>query len=215
MKNIKLKTTAFALSLLFSFPINLNATHALQSDILKTVDGMFMDGPTIALVKRYQLDSKSILFGKRQKDGTREGTYIFNGTNYSAVQLCELEEQNIISKKETERLLGEMKDDFEKISAPFQTIVRSVKPIMVELIFESCRLRKRNDSLIIRWAAPNAKDERELLNEHVKTINDFEAFIVDLHNFLDDLLKSCPKGMKLYEEWKAEQLAKARNRANS
>lgn len=207
------KHTLFALSLLLSHPF-VYATHTLESEILKTVDGMFMDGPTIAMVRRYQMDSKTILFGKRQQDESRQGTYFFNGAYYSVVQLCELEENSLISKRETARLLGEMVDDFETISKQFQDIARSVKPIMAELIFESCRLRKRHDSLITRWAAPNAKDERALLNEHVKKIQDFEAFIVDLHNFLDDLLRSCPKGMKLYEEWKQEQIKAARARAN-
>jgi len=212
---MKINNAIFALSLLFSIPQAAQATHTLESDILRTVDGVFMDGPTIALAKRYQLDSKTILSGKRQRDGSRIGTYIFNGVNYSVIDLCELEEKNLISKKETERLLGEMKDDFEKISAPFQHIVRSVKPIMAELIFESSRLRKRNDSLLNRWASPHAHDERALLDEHVKAVKDFETFIIDLHNFLDDLLKSCPKGMELYEKWKTEQLEKARSRANS
>ena len=201
----------FALSLLFSIPA-FSEVQQLEAEILQSVDGIFMDGPTIAAIKKYQMDSRTILFGKRQEDGTRQGTYIFEGNPFSVIQLCEIESQGRISKGETTRLLGEMREDFERVAAPFRDIARNFRSVMAELIYESNRKRKRTDSVLNRWANPHAKDERALLDEHVKTIKDFETFVVDLYNFLEDLVHSCPKGIKLYEEWKTEQLKKARDK---
>lgn len=209
---MKLNITFFALSLLFSIPSFVYAeAHTLKSEILKSVDGLIVDGPTIAMIKKYQIESISILLGKRQPNGRRVGLYTHDSKYYSATQLCELESNGKLNEKSVTSLLNQMRKDFERISAPFQQTVRSVKPMIAELILQSNHLRGRHSSLLNKWAHPSIVDDQALFDKHVHTIKEFETFLIDLHNFLNDLVESCPKGQKLYLQWKNELLKKQAN----
>ncbi|EKD48631.1 MAG: hypothetical protein ACD_64C00214G0001 [uncultured bacterium] len=200
--------TYFALSLLISIPCYLyGEIHTLKSDILNAVDGIIIDGPTVALIKKYQLDSKHMLLGKLQPNGSRIGLYLYRNKNYSITELCQLEQEQG-TDAELQKLLLQMRDDFERISGRFQNAVKNSKPVMVDLIIQSNHLRGRHNSLLNKWAHTSGTDDRILFDEHVHTIKDFEIFLIDIHNFLNDLVESCPKGQRLYVQWKNELLRK-------
>ncbi len=190
-------TKTYALALLFSFP-SVSFGHVLKSRIIHTIDGhaIGIDGETVGLIKQYQQQMKAILRGKLQADKTYLGQYSYDGSNYSVIELAQLE-QKVGTNSSFFELLEEMFLDFEKISAPFRATVKSVvvKVAMEGFIKESCELRdrKEGDCLLLEWAKPGLQEERKLFNTHVHSIKDFETFLTDLYNFLNDLVESCPK----------------------
>ncbi len=202
--------TYFVLSLLLS--ASFTSAYHLESKLLQGVDGYMMNGPTIAMIKRYQFESKRMLVGALQPDKIRVGTYMYQNQNYSVTQLSELEKEHS-TNQELQNLLQEMIEDFERISLPFQQSVRSAKPIMETLILQSSKLRERGDSLLNKWADKSVIDDRVLFKEHMHTIKGFETFLIDLYNFLDDLVESCPKGLALYKKYMREQLQKNKNKS--
>jgi hypothetical protein len=87
---------------------------------------------------------------------------------------------------------------------------------MVNLIEESMIKRNRRDSLLHVWSKMNEKDELDLFDKHIRSIKDLEFFMVDLNNFLGDILYNCPRGYAQYKEYvaifnKAAQLARELN----
>ena len=192
--------TIFALSLLISAP-SMSHAYALKSNILSTIDGLSfgIDGDTVAMIKQYQSQMRGILMGKLNTNGRRFGTYPYEGKQYSAHQLADLEEQ-LGSNPRFRKLLKQMRSDFEQISEPFKKIVLNVKSIMAILIEESCHTRKRMDSLLLTWAKTDQHDEYALFDAHVKNSRNFAIFITDLYNFLGDLTESCPKARAQFNE---------------
>ncbi len=198
---MKKMVTIFALSLLLSAP-SMGHAYALKSTILSTIDGLSfgIDGDTVAMIKQYQKQMRGILSGERNDDGTRRpGTYPYEGKQYSAQQLADLEEQ-LGSNPRFRKLLKQMRNDFEKISEPFKKLGSNVKSIMAILIEESCQTRKRTDSLLLTWAKTDQHDEYALFDSHVKNSRDFAIFITDLYNFLGDLTESCPKARNQFNK---------------
>ena len=197
---MKKMVTIFAISLLLSTP-SMSLTYALKSTILSTIDGLSfgIDGDTVAMIKQYQSQMRGILMGKLSANATRSGTYPYEGKQYSAQQLADLEEQ-LGSNPRFRKLLKQMRNDFEQISEPFKKIVLNVKSIMAILIEESCHTRKRMDSLLLTWAKTDQHDEYALFDANVKNSRDFAIFITDLYNFLGDLIESCPKARNQFNE---------------
>ena len=97
----------------------------------------------------------------------------------------------------------------EEVSLEFKELARTSKPIMAILIEESCQKRARaNDSLIMVWAH-SKENEYTLFDRHVKTIKDFDVFMIDLYNFLGDLVHSCPIGQRQFKD-RLEKFSKIR-----
>ncbi len=199
MKQVKI----FALALLLSFP-SISFCHSLKGPFLPifnkylidTIDGSKVDGETVGKIKKYQMDMRNILCGKLQQNKTHLGQYLYGDAKYSLSELARIEEEEGTSSTFA-TLLKKMRSDFEKISEPFRAIVKTVtvKAAMEVLIKESCALRGREegDCLLLEWAKPGNKDEHKLFDHHIQNIAIFETFLIDLNNFLHDLIESCPK----------------------
>lgn len=173
----------------------------LEAGIIATVDGLVglgIDGEVIALIKQYQGEIMKMLVGKPTPQG-RIGKYSFNGTAYNVQQLSKIEAETGNNPTFT-KLRIQMRDDFEAFSIPFRKNVNSAKAVMTLLIEESCSKRNRLNSVLYVWSKTDEKNEYELFDMHIKSIRDLEIFLTDLHNFLSDLVYSCPKALVQYNE---------------
>lgn len=177
----------------------------LESEIIAQFDGtsIGINGDVIARIKKYQSKISDLLLGKKSASG-RHGLYEFDGVFYT-VQELRKKEESLTSKSpgqssQLHECIRRMRDDFEAISKEFQVIAQGTKPIMSIFIEESCKKRNRTDSLLLIWSKTKEQDEYTLFDLHVKSIKDFEIFVTDLYNFLEDLAFSCPKATKQFND---------------
>ena len=177
----------------------------LESPLLKTVDGNFINADTIEVMRRFQRKLVDIQFGERDKQGNRTGRYEFLGQRCSVHELCRHEmlltqHKETVSTQEHKKkaaalatLLTKAKDDFVKLGGEFRVVARGAKPIMAALIKESCAKRGRSHSVLVKWADCKEAAEDALFDRYITTLNQYEEFCVDLLNYLGDLVRSCPK----------------------
>ena len=208
MKINKLLTT-LSLSLLASTTYGMDTEHAhsihtrsikLQSGILSKVDGIFFDGETIGPLKRYQNNLRDFLTGKRTPDGKRHPQYTFEGKPYTMQELSKMETTRG-SNVELKERLRQIRSEFEDFSLEFRGVARGSKPFMATLVEESCARRGRlHNSILYIWAKTDEAEEEQLFDDHVHTIRDLEMFFTDLHNFLGDMMESCPKARRQFQE---------------
>ncbi len=163
-------------------------------------DGSFIDGEVIRDIRKYQLDIRNMLLGKRQIDRTRVGTYEYEGNKYSVQELATLE-QEVGNNQQFQLLLIQIQNDFMHISEPFEQAIRNAKSMLEMLVSQSNKLRNRENSILNKWSECSVNNERKLLETHIQTIQEFNIFLIDLCNFLTDIVESCPKARKQYDEW--------------
>lgn len=172
----------------------------LESGILSKVDGIFFTGDNIAPIKRYQMNLRTFLLGTLESDKKRHPQYSFEGSFYTMQQLSQIETTRG-SNAELKNLLRQIRSEFEKLSSEFRAVARGSKPFMATLVEESCSRRGRlNSSILYIWAKTDEAEEERLFDDHIHTIKDLEMFFIDLHNFLGDLIKSCPKAERQFAE---------------
>lgn len=203
----------------FACTPTLQATHIkLDSIILLHADGLSpigINGEVVALIKQYQNHIHALLRGK--KIGGRELLYEYEGNYYTVQELRHIECERDLSQQLT-IVRHKIITDFEHISQPFRKLITDygIKPLMADLIGESMIKRNRHDSLLYTWAKTDEKNEYELFTKHIKSIKDLEIFMIDLNNFLNDIVCNCPRGYAQYKENvdkfnKAAQFAKELN----
>lgn len=190
----------FSLLMLLSHSYGISSAIKLESPILAQIDGLpiGITGEVIGLIKRYQSQILAMLKGTKVAD-TYIGAYEYENKKYTV--------QGLVQQEETfghspcfSVLLQQIRSDFEHISEPFRQIIHGVKPFMAILIEESLNKRNRLESVLYVWSKTNEKDEYELFDLHIKTIKDFEFFLVDLYSFLSDLVHSCPRACTQFKE---------------
>jgi len=190
-----------------------NAPILLQSKLLKTVDGRFINATIIEIMRKFQRKVLDIMIGDQDQTGKRIGRYQLDGVRYGAYSLTRHEEQfkkaqdaSDVRVQDLQRLLRESKRDFMAIAGEFRVVVRGSKSIVAALVEESCTRRGRPGSLLCVWAKTKEADEDVLFDSHVKTFGEFTLFCSDLLNFLNDLVNSCPRANALFvervERWK-------------
>jgi hypothetical protein len=130
----------------------------------------------------------------------------FKGEVYSLKALAELEEAGKPADK------AALKDILKKLKQKFHVVMSlnlqealGTKKMVLPLIKESCQKRNRPDSLLIKWGEVKEGREHESLEQNVTSLKIFYVFCTDLLNFLKDIVESCPKARKQYEEWKKHQ----------
>ena len=105
------------------------------------------------------------------------------------------------SNAELKELLRKIRTEFETLSIEFRGVARGSKPFMATLVEESCARRGRlHNSILYIWAKTDEAEEEQLFDDHVHTIRDLEMFFTDLHNFLGDMMASCPKARRQFQE---------------
>lgn len=201
------------LSLLFSGASTLPEQKqiVLESNLLKLVDGFLINANTIELTRNYQRNLLHIVYGTKENNGSRHGDYEFNNKLYTIHDLSGIE-QDLVKKEasysahEYERLQKQLqttllkaKDDFIEKSKKYRAIGAGSKHITSKLIEESCKKRGRRNSVLLTWGSAPEEQEDMILYQEVHTFIDFEQFVVDLLNFLDDLIHSCPKAQEKFK----------------
>ncbi len=167
-------------------------------------DGTFINSNVIRDIRKYQFDIRSMLLGTLQNDRTRISKYTYKGKNHSIQELADIEKQ-MENDPQFKLLLTQMLADFEKISKPFEEQIQDARPILKQFVMQSNEIRNRKNSLLHKWSECSAANERELLEAHLQTIQEFNIFLTDLCNFLTDIVESCPKA---YSQWRKAKNAR-------
>lgn len=156
-------------------------TDCLQArgQINKLIHGQ-KDRQTGQYIKKYELDGKKVALEDLIKIEAEYGDHIVlkNGQPWKPYYNC----------------LQSMKYDFIEFSESLMGEANTTRNTTMHLIEEWCKKSGRHNSLLHNWGT---EDERELLLKSSAT--DFHQLILDLKNFLHDLMYSCPKGRELFK----------------
>lgn len=202
----------------------------LTSPLLGLIDGLSfgINANHIKMMLMVHRELKKIMFGEADKTGALIGRYTFNGSQHSIRSLVLLEtlkeeeyrnshaalsldaanKQKIADlesgykkfKKELEASLLTIKKDFEQKVAPFEKNARGAKEQMLVLIAESCQKHGHPDSYLLKWADTQEGNEMVYVRDHLHSFKEFDQFCSDLLNFLEDLMRSCPKAWNQFKQ---------------
>lgn len=94
-------------------------------------------------------------------------------------------------------LMNYTQSDLLDIVEPFLKNVHSAKDLMIELIEESCSLRKKNNCYLKKWSQlKHVESERAIFKKDITTFQALAAFCSDLVDFLGDFASSCPRALE-------------------
>ncbi len=183
----------------------------LESDVIKLVDGSFINADTIEFMRKFRRKILALLFGDPVSHNKRIGRYTLHGKKCSVRDLARLE-QTVSSKKE-KKLLKKLlailmlaKEDFIAISEEFLESSRGAKSILMVLIEEDCLKRGHPNSLLLEWAQTKEGQETIMFKKRITNFIRYYSLCSDLLNFLADLIHSCPKAEAQFEarvaKWK-------------
>jgi|GEM_PF-2835687 len=163
-------------------------------------DGTFIDAARIEQVERFKHTLKQMLFGKKQSDGSFKGCFLFNNAyhNIKSLKTIETTITSIAESEALKELLEKIKNDFIKISNYYKNSTPGVKAFTTGLIKESCEKRNRLDSSLLTWAKTTPENEDNIFKQEITSFRKFYTFLIDLHNFFNDLTHTCPKAHALF-----------------
>lgn len=183
----------------------------LESDVIKLVDGSFINADTIEFMRKFRRKILALLFGDPTLQEKRIGRYSLDGKKYSVRDLAYIE-QKASSKKEKKLLkkfvsiLAQAKKDFVSISEEFLESARGAKGILMVLIEEDCLKRDHPNSLLLEWAQTKEEQETIMFEKSITNFTRYYSLCSNLLNFLADLIHSCPKAEAQFEarvtKWK-------------
>lgn len=187
-----------------------SAMHAsaitLEAPVIKLIDGLSIgiDGQRIGFMLQVRREIKQIL-GIMEVSGKSSARYLYKGQLHGVASLATVEqkahtENDLTTLQELEPLLMQAKQDFINGVTIFMSTARGTKQQMLMLIEESCQKRKRFDSLLLRWGSASEDAEEQQFQEDVYNFQVFSIFCRDLINFLEDLMRSCPKGYAQFQQ---------------
>lgn len=98
--------------------------------------------------------------------------------------------------------LKQAKTSFIKSTVSFMRRIEGTKKIVINIMEESCKIRNINkeDTVMFEWANTESGAEEAVFNEKIRSFKEFDRFLDHVFGFLGDLLKSCPKGFKQYQQ---------------
>lgn len=182
----------------------------LENEVLHIVDGnpLAINGTTIGMMLHLRSE-----IGKRRHgvkhEGKLTGIYTFQDKKYTMAELVTLETEWYANPtKENKEKISQLyqymqnhiKEEFLKLTAPFLADARGAKGQMVVLITEWAQKAHRINSHLLNWAHTKESEEASALKSQIPTLKDFEQFCVDLVNFLESLMRSCPKACNQFKE---------------
>ena len=202
--NITLSRSFFSFLLLMSVQ-NQAKNIILTSPGLSVIDGASwgINEYVIANIQHIGAAIKKLQVGtKDPQTGKNVGNYNYNTTNYSLLELVELEKTG--NKEEVallrKALVDKVRNSISDITEPFMKNANDIKEYMVQLIDDSCTQRERRDSELLSWAQQKKGSELLYFKEHLNTFSAINIFCDDLLTFLTDLVRSCPKAFAKYQE---------------
>jgi hypothetical protein len=206
MKASLLIRSCITTTLLVSTPLQvIGKERPLKHKALHTLDGMpgALDGHSIGLSVHVMKEIHVRLYGKKDGD-ERVGLFSFENKTYTIQQLAELEinAQNNPTNKSLAALLYEVKQDFVGVMKLFIEDARGSKRLIYELTEEWAHLHNRHTSFLLTWGKQKDGQELDYFFAEIDSFEKLSNFCADLLSFLDDLISSCPSGMKHYQELK-------------
>lgn len=183
----------------------------LENEVLHIVDGnaLAINGTTIGMMLHLRSEVSKRRFGAKGADGKLVGMYTFAGQKHTMQSLIELESEYTANPTaENQKKAAELhdffqntiKDEFIALMSPFLDDARGAKPQMVKLITEWATKANRLSSQLLAWSHTKEGSETVAVKENIKTIKAFEIFCVDLVNFLESLMRSCPRACQQFKD---------------
>ena len=185
-----------------------NTAIILTSPVIHLVDGKSFGINDIVIGWMLQMRQKvKKIFLGDQVNGKLVGRYTYNGKKYTARDLVAIESQTndpSYNPVELREILEHVKQDLEGNFAPFISHAQGAKDQMVMLINESCTLRNRHDSLLPKWGEAKEGNELVFFRDQITNFKALDQFCTDLTNFLEDIMRSCPKAWGQFEKKMAD-----------
>lgn len=180
----------------------------LDSEIVKFADGTLIDADKIEFIRKFRRTLLTFLVGDELPNGKRKGLYKLADKYYNIKELAALEQEVMAQSDQKsynlrqvlKELLVSAKADFIIKSKEFIESGRGSKKILIMLIEEDCKKRKRPDSFLLDWAYTKEGHEATTFEQKIKCFSDYYHFCTDLVNFLLDLTHSCPKAEKQFKD---------------
>jgi hypothetical protein len=180
------------LTLCISLLMSAHYTHGiiLESKVLQTIDGHILAWDSVGALKKYQQQIKHFLNKKHDID--TQSCNLFD---------LAIKEKNstltVTEKTEFEAIVAE----FVQFSEPFIDTITPARRAIAPLVEESCEKRNRTTSILRIWIKADDGQEQVLFKKHVSTYRALAELCMDLLNFTEDLLSSCPHAMKSYNDF--------------
>lgn len=117
-----------------------------------------------------------------------------------AIELALTPENKTLSaaqKEAFEILMLQAQSDFLHIVEQFLVNAKNEKEFMIELIEESCNLRKNKDAYLLHWAHMNTNEsEKVIFKRDMNTFYTLTKFCGELIDFLGDFASSCTHALE-------------------
>jgi hypothetical protein len=166
------------------------------------INSDFANGPTKPAIEKITTYLQDHRCGSEYQENL---LYSLHGKSYSIKDLEEIEatlnkENKELSHGQKEAfavIMIQAQSDFLGLVEHFLINTRDYKELMIELIEESCQLRKNNDCYILRWThLDSSQPERVVFKRDIITFQALKKFCTDLHDFLGDFASSCPHALE-------------------
>lgn len=182
-----MKKTLFSLALLCS-PAYLAAK--LESDVLHVVDGTIFSWDAVFTVKKYQHRIKHFLNQVRETEGKP----------CKLLDFALKEKHNTLTDAD-KSLFSSVIHEFIEFSEAFLATLNPVKQGLAPLIHEFCEKRGRKNSMLLTWCSTEVGKEAAVFHANIKTYRAICELCLDLLNFTDELLESCPNATQAYHDF--------------
>lgn len=146
---------------------------------------------------------KAIAFLKSQKNGSEYKEPLLYNLMGKSCSVNDLQAMESLLSQEHKSLTKAQQDMFEivmiQVQADFLSIVeqflinaKESKELMIELIEESCALRKNKDAYLLKWAHMNTIDsEKVIFKRDINKFYNLCKFCAEMIDFLGDFGSSC------------------------
>lgn len=195
---------------------NVTMSYQLSNTLLRALDGVppAFDGITLFQIGQMIEKIRSMLYGTFDpKTKTRTGLYIFHGKKHTIHELAKLEKEfakDAQAQRELQAILHEIKKEFIASTKEFMGRVKDYKPLVLNLMQESCRLNNIPNHPMLNWANTQTGQEEASFQKQVTNFPEAVFFFDGLCLFLRDLFQSTPRGQQQMRALRAELEAKAR-----
>ncbi len=173
-----------------------NDNVIFDSAILRTADGHFITYDDVGIMLQLREYLRTMLYGTKDKSGILVGPYIFDDIPHCLRTLTLLEKK--LDATVRDAWLTQVRDAFKERTQDTKKRAEGTKTQQYMYIKESCRLHNRPNSILLLWAQAPEGQEDDAIDIHVRNFYDMAKFVLDLKDFLEDMVSSCPKAKKQF-----------------
>lgn len=168
----------------------------IDSATLRAADGHFVTYDDIGIMLQLREYLRTVLYGTKNADGALSGPYFFDNTPHCLRTLVQMEKN--LESATRDAWLAEVRNAFNEHTKDTKKRAEGSKTQQYVYIKRSCELHNRLNSVLLLWAQAPEGQEDDAIDTHVHTFYDMAQFVVDLMNFLDDMVSSCPRAKKQF-----------------